>query len=156
MEEQKEDFLTPEERASLAPKEIDNASIITNNISEPGNRPTFITVLCGYFFISWILTLINIIVVLTSFQQNQTLSFSFTGFPAQGWLGIILSLIYIISIFGYWLMKKWGVYLFAVLVVLLVVINFFTVKTINFSFIAALILPIVVIWAGFKYLDRMA
>lgn len=155
MDEQKEDFLTPEERASLGPNETDNADITKNNISEFASRPTIITVLCGYFFISWILSILNTVGILTSLPGNATFSFNLTGFSVQGWISMIFSLLYVVSIFGYWLMKKWSVYLYAILVVLLIIFGLFTIKTVNFFFFTSLILPAVVIWTGFKNLDRM-
>jgi hypothetical protein len=154
MEEIKEDFLTPEERASLGPKVGDISQVIKNNIPESGGRPTIITVLCGYFFVSWILSILSTIGIITSLHITSY-SLNLTGFSLQGWLGIIFSFIYVISIFGYWAMKKWGVYLYTVLAILLAILSFVTTKTISFFFILSLILPIFVIWAGLKHLNRM-
>jgi hypothetical protein len=155
MDEQKEDFLTPDERASLGPKEVDVANITKNDFSGSGVRPTTITVLCGYFFISWILSILNTVGILTLLPGNATFSFNLTGFSVQGWISMIFSLLYVVSIFGYWLMKKWSVYLYAILIVLLIIFGLFTIKTVNFFFFTSLILPAVVIWTGFKHLDIM-
>lgn len=156
MEEQNKDFLTPTERASLNSEGDNNARIIENNLSGSGDRPTIITVLCGYFFIAWSLSIINLIGLTASLPEGATFSFNLTGFSLKGIFALVLSFSYIVSVFGYWLMKKWSVYLYAVLVILSVIITLVTLKTITFFFFSSLVLPAIMVWMGFKYLDRMS
>ena len=156
MEEQNNDFLTPEERASLTPKEESHAYIVEKNISAPGERPTIITVLCGYFFISWILSVINIIGFYISLPINATVSFNLTGFSVGGVFAMILSSLYVVSVLGLWLMKKLGAYLFLAVIILGLIIASITTKSATFFSFSALLLPGVVIWMGFKHLDRMS
>lgn len=149
----KEDFLTPEERASLGPKEPDLSQIEKNEVAYSGIRPTIITVLCGYFFVSWILNIINIVGILSTVKSKLTLNL--TGFSMNTSLAIIISLLYVTSVFGYWLMKKWGVFLYTAVVILSIIISATTIKTLNFFFFSALFLPIIMILFGFKYLSQM-
>jgi len=110
--------------------------------------------MCGYFFIGWILNLINSIALII--VAKAIFSFNATGVSLNGGLGIILSLLIIVSIFGYWLMKRWSVYLYTLSIILSIVFGLFTIKIPVLLFIVPLVLPAVMIWMGFKYLARMS
>lgn len=123
------------------------------------SRPVIITALCGYCFISWILSLINLMVLAVTLSQSSSASFS-PSFSTTSVPGFVISLAAIIAVFGYWGMKKWGVYLYTIsevaLVVYLLANSHGFNETVAFSLIIGLLLPIVVIYTGFKYLAYMS
>jgi len=51
MEEENKDFLTPEERASLSPKEESSAYIVEKNISSLSGRDLQLLLLCVGIFL---------------------------------------------------------------------------------------------------------
>lgn len=158
MEEQYKNFLNaPEENNSnFNFKENDDARIVESNVLVPGERPTIITALCGYFFVSWSLNIISTVGRLAALPESAKISFNLTGFPLKGVYALVISLLIVVSVFGYWLMKKWGVYLYTVSIIFSVIFALVTIKTISFLFVLSLILPAVMIFTGFKYLNRMS
>ncbi len=123
------------------------------------SRPTLITVLCGYFFVSWILSLINWLVFIISLSQitdaSITPSFSLSSLP-----NLLISLGILIAIFGYWNMKKWGVYLYIASQIALIIYLFINIHNPSgaaiVSIIIGLLLPITTIGTGLKYLEQMS
>ena len=117
------------------------------------SRPTIITVLCGYFFVGWCLNIINWFVVLF---RSSNVSFNLTGFGTlRGWVGLIISCLLVIAIFGYWFMRKWGVYLYTGIIVFNIVYILFKLRPFSPIVLLSFLLPIAVIIIGFKYLNRM-
>lgn len=134
------------------------------NSKESGNikhkRPTIITVICGYFFISWGLKLV---LMLRLLGKANNISLNFTSFGSlEGFVSFLVSTLTIISIFGIWFIKKWGVYLYTA-------VNIFTFVYLLLQFdskgylswdtfssmLWGLVLPIFVIVIGFLNLKRM-
>jgi|GEM_PF-3761141 len=155
MEEQNNDFLTPAERASLNSDEGNRAYVVEKSVSTKTERPTIVTALCGYFFVSWVLSIINTAGIMFTYPDAKV-SFNLSGFSLTGIFAAIFSLLVIVSILGYWFMKKWSVYLYCALVVISIIITLFTFKAVTFFFVSSLLIPAAVVWVGFKNLDKMA
>lgn len=158
MEVQKNDFLTPEERASLKEDVVDK--VINKKILEDGIRPTIITVLCGYYFVSWFVGVINAIRIFSSLGfAGTTFTFSPVAIDLQGGIAtlfaILFSVLFVAGIFGYWFMKRWGVYCYIASVLFSVILSLIVSNVSGFSFILSLILPGFMIYIGLKYLNRM-
>lgn len=137
----------------------ENSTRMSRALTSNSNRPTMITVLCGYFFVSWILSLINWLVFIISLSQatgtSITPSFSLNSLP-----NLLISLGILIAIFGYWNMKKWGVYLYIASQIALIIYLFINVHNpsgaVIVSIIVGLLLPITTIGTGLKYLEQMS
>ncbi len=125
----------------------------TTNMVNMG-RPTIITVLCGYFFVSWCLKTVSWLVIFL--QTSGKISFNFSGIGQLSfWVGLIVSTFIIISIFGYWLMRKWGVYLYTAVIVFNFVYLLFRLGSFPMILFLGFLLPIVVIIVGFLHLEKM-
>ena len=84
------------------------------------------------------------------------MSFNLTGFSLGGAVASIFSLLYVASVFGLWLMKKWGIYLFLGIVIISLIASAITTKSVTFFSFSSLLLPALVIWVGFKNIDKMS
>ncbi|MEI6553938.1 MAG: hypothetical protein WCO09_05215 [bacterium] len=126
--------------------------------SHADSRPTVITALCGYYFISWTLQLMYMLVLAASLSQNSKVNFG-TSLGINSLPSFIFTIAIAISMFGYWGMKKWGVHLFTVTELVSLVYIFSNLHGFNLSvmvsLIVSLLLPIFVIYNGYKYLDLM-
>lgn len=118
------------------------------------HRPTLITALCGYFFITTALSVMNL--GLLSLLGQLPLSITVDNAP-----GIVLALFTFFSVIGYWEMKRWGVMLYTLTVfatVLIVVSNLHatTPLIILAAILPSTLLPGVMVYAGFVHLDQMS
>ena len=119
-------------------------------------RPTIITVLCGYFFVSWILTIINLLVLFFSANSGFTSSINVVSWT------FLFTLLSIIAVFGYWFMSKWAVYLYIVVTIASLVYEFINShgysfsSGVLFSLIISLVIPISLIYVGVKYFGQMS
>jgi hypothetical protein len=120
-----------------------------------GNRPTIITVLCGYYFVSFILSLINFIPAMVSLAKVPGVNYS-----SLLNIGLLFSLAIFVAMLGYWGMKKWGVYLYVVAEASVVAYLFVKIPSFSgavlLSLIVGLILPVFVVYTGLKNFDRMS
>lgn len=152
-------FLLPEDESKDLKKEEENISI-KENTKIIYERPTIITVICGYFFISWSLTLIALLRILS---QTKDISLNLSSFGSlSGFVSFLISILIFASIFGYWMARKWGVYLYTA-------VNIFTfiyllLKLNSYGYLPwdifsaifwGSILPIFVIIVGFINIDKM-
>lgn len=123
-------------------------------------RPIIITIICGYFFISWGLTLIRFLRLL---GQVEDISLNFTSFGSlSGVISFLVSTLIFISIFGLWMVRKWGVYLYTAVNIFIFVYLLLKLNSYGMPFgdiFSAIfwgsILPIFVIIVGFMNLNRM-
>lgn len=119
------------------------------------HRPTLITMLCGYFFVSTALAALSL--GLLSLFGKLPLSVILTADNAPG---IILSFFTIVSMIGYWRMERWGVMLYTLTTVALVLITLSHLDGLKPLEIVGLLvptfaLPFVSVYIGFAYLDQM-
>jgi len=152
MQEQNND-LSIDDKNFLDDLDKKEAKIIESHIID-GSRPTVITILCGYFFVSWLLSILRFVAIL---GYGQITSISFLGLSGlPGAVDIIVSFAIVISILGYWIMKKWAVYLYT-FIILSVVLYVLLIRHQIFSFIhlPSLTLFAIVILVGFLNLKRM-
>jgi hypothetical protein len=134
-------------------------------------RPAIITALCGYYFVTWILAIVNAGMVVLLFWLNTkgsviSLLPNIKTFNLQIVVSIVIAVCFFFGVVGYWNMKRWGVVLYTLTVVGSVIYTFgkagslsqisqtFTLP-IFLSLIATLILPLTMIIAGFSYFRRM-
>lgn len=123
-------------------------------------RPTIITIICGYFFISWSLNLINLLRFLS---QTKNISLNLSSFGSlSGFVSFLISILIFVSILGFWFVRKWGVYLYTAVnvfafIYLLLKIHSYGYFSWNIfsSIIWGSILPIFVIIIGFMNLNKM-
>lgn len=123
-------------------------------------RPTIITVICGYFFITWTLTVITYLRLLI---QAKDVSFNFTNFSSLSeFVSFLVSTLIFISILGLWTVRKWGVYLYTatnvfIFIYLSLKLNSYgmSFENISSTIFWGSILPIFVIIVGFINLNRM-
>jgi len=126
-------------------------------------RPEIITIICGYFFIAWALSIISFIRLLTQIKNLGDIRLNFSSYSSlEGWVGLLISLLLFASILGYWNLKKWGVYLYTTVnVFLLVYISFklnsygLSIGSISSGIFWGSILPVFIIYVGFKYINGM-
>lgn len=130
------------------------------NKSASYKRPTIITVICGYFFISWSLSLIAYLRLLSKIKD---VSFNFTSFSSlEGFVSFLISTLIFISIFGLWFVRKWGVYLYTAMNIFTFVyllLKFNSHGYLSWDMFSAIlwpsILPIFVIAVGFMNINKM-
>ncbi|MBU2635249.1 hypothetical protein KJ841_02115 [Patescibacteria group bacterium] len=123
-------------------------------------RPAIITVICGYFFISWSLTLISLLRLLF---QTKDISLNLSTFGSlSGLVSFLTSILIFVSIFGFWFVRKWGVYLYTAVNIFIFIYLLLKLNSYGISFgdiFSAIfwgsILPIFVIIVGFMNLNRM-
>lgn len=125
-----------------------------------GQRPTLITVLCGYYFITWLLFIVNFIVFQVGlYIHAQSVSWSFNVHNWEQGMNLAIAAIFVIGVLGYWSMKKWGVYLYvcaaagAAAFVLLKISTF--TNDVILSLVTLAVIPLVMIIAGLRYYPYM-
>tara|TARA_Y100000310_G_C20609392_1_gene777214 strand:+ start:528 stop:965 length:438 start_codon:yes stop_codon:yes gene_type:complete len=101
-----------EKRYKNFPFPIQEEEKITNtgqNVVVESARPVLITLVCGYFFINLIDIILKIVV----------LSFRIPGasFSLDQWWYQLIIIGTFIGMLGYWYMRKWGVYLYSLSVI---------------------------------------
>ncbi|MES2437397.1 MAG: hypothetical protein V4519_05305 [Patescibacteria group bacterium] len=125
------------------------------------DRPTLITAICGYYFITWLLLILQQVILYVmysgmggvSFAQYLTLN-----------VVTIMMLAAFIGVVGIWFMKRVGLYLYTISQIGSIVyigaqymesgISFFDPQLLwGVSF--AYLVPIVLIVVGFRYFKRM-
>jgi len=117
------------------------------------HRPALITALCGYYFISFLLSVISVSIL--SLSGKLPFSVDSTNVPS-----ISIALISFLSVYGYWTMRRWGVMLFTLnTVALMLYLSTQLQGSAYFPFVATLIqsllLPFVVVYIGFTYFEEM-
>lgn len=126
-------------------------------------RPEIITIICGYFFIAWSLTVISFIRLLTQIKNLGDIRLNFSSYGSlSGWVSLLVSVLLFASIFGYWNLRKWGVYLYTAVNVFILVYLALKLNSLGMSFgnifssiFWGSILPIFIAYIGFKYLNGM-
>jgi len=161
MEKQYKNFPFPlkEENEPMNLKE-DGFKMEENKLSE---RPEIITIICGYFFVTWSLSIIYFIRLLTQIKDIKDIRLNFSSYSSlSGWVGLLISVFLFASIFGYWNLKKWGVYLYTAVNIFILVYLALKFNSIGMSFRSIAsnifwgsILPAFIIYIGFKYLNGM-
>ena len=117
-------------------------------ISESRKRPTIITVFCVIGFISGFISL-----GLTLLSSRDFNGFSVETYGAWYMPFVVVNMIlYLVSVVGYWKMRKWGVYLYTALFAIGTIVG--VVAGVPFT-ILGVIVPIAVIIIGFTYLKGM-
>jgi len=152
-------FPLPDEPDQLMEREGN----INSNDKIYSGRPTIITVICGYFFITWSLSLISFLRALAQTKNIKDISFNFSSFGSlEGLIGILISLLLFVSIFGYWNFRKWGVYLYTAVTVFILVYSILKLNShgvplgnISSSIFWGSILPMFIIIVGFMNLNEM-
>ena len=89
--------------AQIHTQSVSPASFRNATISEQ-DRPTMIIALCGYYFISLILSFINVVELMLT--NSLKINFNLYGTVGE-----------IISFVGIWYMRKWGAYLYFLIVI---------------------------------------
>lgn len=130
------------------------------NKSASYKRSTIITIICGYFFISWSLSLIAYLRLLFKVKD---VSFNFTSFSSlEGFVSFLISTLIFISIFGLWFVRKWAVYLYTAVNIFSFI--YLLLKFNSYGYLSwdvfstalwASILPIFVIAIGFMNINKM-
>jgi len=126
-------------------------------------RPEIITIICGYFFIAWSLTVISFIRLLVQIKNLGDIHLNFSSYSSlSGWIGLLISVLLFASIFGYWNLRKWGVYLYTAVNVFILVYLALKLNSLGMSLgnifsgiFWGSILPIFIVYIGFKYLKEM-
>ncbi|MCC2630795.1 MAG: hypothetical protein K0S38_604 [Candidatus Paceibacter sp.] len=127
----------------------------------PFSRPNLITVLCGYYFVSWAIAIVGVFyTLLTAMLLNSNpASFVPVSYTLSSLIYIAIMTCYVISVWGYWFMKRWGVFLFFLTSVGQVAYLLYPYNSITQPMLLALILPMfvpfVMIIAGGSYFNRM-
>lgn len=109
-------------------------------------RPTAITVICILGFIGSALSVLGIMAVSAAMALAPGKIPSFL----LPWM-IVSTIVGLISLIGYWMMKKWGVLLYTSFFVINQII---LVATHNFG-IFGLIIPLIVVGIGFANFNNM-
>lgn len=134
-------------------------------------RPAIITALCGYYFVTWILYVVNAGMVMLLFWLNTnnpitSLLPNIKKFNLHTVISIVIAVCFFFGVVGYWNMKRWGVVLYTLTVVGSVIYTFgkagslsqiaqtFTLP-IFLSLVVTLLLPFTMIIVGFSYFRRM-
>jgi hypothetical protein len=136
--------------------------------ADMGKRPDIITALCGYFFVTWAMLLVRVIVIVaTNFSVVKTIPAKqlLAAFGLGATSDIVFLALSIVAVVGLWSMKKWGVYLYALTILGFIVYTVVMGLRADVPFqwtdfvagiIIGFIVPIVTVAFGFKYLKRMA
>jgi hypothetical protein len=113
-----------------------------------GKRPIIISIICicAAFFV----VVTAIALVFSSGARSYV--FANMLMAPSNYVGLLSAFINLIALIGYWKMRKWGVYLYAVGIVVSVL---FGLIDKSFSF-GSLILSIVVVGIGLLYFKRMS
>jgi len=112
-------------------------------------RPTLITVICGYFFISWILVILQWAIIFSTSPHYQL------TFPSYSWLVLMFTVASIIGIFGYWFMRRAGVILYIFSAIVLLFYSIFFSGRPALVIVASLLLPSFIAIVGLYYFKRM-
>jgi hypothetical protein len=124
---------------------------------DPYSRPTSITALCGYYFVTWIVSIVSTFILIINLSSGVDFNVTFN---TQTLIKFGISLALFLSIFGIWYMKRWGVVLYIVSVLASLGYTLYQYKDLPSMSIAmplsiALIVPVMMIIVGGLYFKRM-
>jgi len=176
-------YVDAQNNVAQAPMQNNFANLSTTRESysseQTVNRPTIITVLCGYIFVSLFVSAINLIYFsVLGPILNPGIKISPMGaLTLESGIALIVNGIALFALFGYWGMQKWGVYAYAstkTIVFIYTLLKIFnsasSVKASSLgstvvgtgvtvavtSLIISFLVPFAIIYYGFKYLDDMS
>jgi len=176
-------YVDAQNNVAQAPMQNNFANLSTTRESysseQTGNRPTIITVLCGYIFVSLFVSAINLIYfsVLAPILNPGIKISPMGALTLESGIALIVNGIALFALFGYWGMQKWGVYAYAstkTIVFIYTLLKIFnsasSVKASSLgstvvgtgvtvavtSLIISFLVPFAIIYYGFKYLDDMS
>jgi hypothetical protein len=133
-------------------------------IIHPKVRPLFITLLCGYYLITWLMVIVTLIISLVLFAITDTLSTSvaisyFTNMKLETMIALAYFIFSVIAISGFWDMKRWAVFLYFIIVGGMLTYEFMTYAlTVDKAIILTVtyFVPVLTVLTGFRYLKRMS
>lgn len=135
---------------------VPQSQVATQNILNSNNRPIIITVVCLYLLIATadsILQTISLVASVAS-STNAHMNYGYTG------ISFLIQIVGLIAVAGYWMMRKWGVYLYTLAFVssfTLFLAEFYQFSLTNFvSPAISYIVPLGIVVVGYYYLNLMA
>ncbi|MBU6214618.1 hypothetical protein KGM48_02125 [Patescibacteria group bacterium] len=116
-------------------------------------RPAVVSALCGFYSINFILIVLDL--AFKSLSGKFPLSIDAALSPS-----VAISIISVLGIFGYWKMKRWGVLVFTLNTVALILSIAFQVQNLTLLPIVSLVtqdllLPLFTVYIGFEYFEEM-
>lgn len=126
---------------------------------ETVKRPVLITIICGYFFVNWVMYVIKILLFSLLYSQIKV-SWTFSKFSSlEEAIPIIMAAIIFVAIIGLWQMRKWGILLYALANVASFSYVLYGLWPNDFMAIAptaaGYLFPLFVIISGFYYFKKM-
>ena len=123
-----------------------------------GERPQAITIACVLLTVVLVFVLVQLMLVsglvamILSTGGKTTLA-TLIALGRVGLLSIVLQLLLFAVIYGYWMMRRWGVYLYMTVFLLGLVLSAGSpMRLLNLGTLVA----VIVIWIGFSHLEEMS
>jgi hypothetical protein len=114
-------------------------------------RPIAIATVCILLGLGWAASLFELIGLVVIFQSNP--AFLLTAILPS----FMYQLLLLLTIYGFWLMRKWSVYLYTFMFAVSVVTSLNAIaaspgKLLNLGYLVS----VIVVWVGFHYLDQFS
>ncbi len=131
----------------------ERTTLVSTAAAVEEHRPTIIIALCGYFFVTFILTVLHLAIL--SLSGELPLSIEMESLPS-----IVIVITGFVSMVGYWNMKRWGVMLYTLNTVGLMLylslqLQGITIFPLISTLLQSLLIPLATIYIGFASFEEM-